>query len=248
MKTAAIIQARMGSTRLPGKVLMTLSGKTVLHYVLERCQAIEGVDVVCCAISENNDSDPVAAETERCGAIVFRGSEADVLDRYYRAAKELDADVVLRVTSDCPLIDPAVCADVLKLRETENADFACNNMPPTWPHGLDCEVFTFDWLERAAVEARDPYEREHVGPYVRTHADTRKVNLESPDFALVLHRWTLDTPEDFAFFEALWPHLPKGSKGWGYEIPLGVVRQHPNIAAINAGSVHTAERGVETAN
>jgi len=247
MKTAVIVQARMGSTRLPGKVLMTLSGKTVLHYVLERCLAIEGVDAVCCAIPESDGNGDIAAEAERCGAIVYRGSETDVLDRYYQAAKKINADAILRVTSDCPLVDPAVCAAVLNLLETERADFACNNMPPTWPHGLDCEVFTFEWLERAAREARDPYEREHVGPYVRTHANSRKVNLESPDPTMAPHRWTLDTPEDMTFFEALWPHLPEGPGGWGYEIPLGVVRRHPEIAAINAGSTHTAERGVETA-
>jgi spore coat polysaccharide biosynthesis protein SpsF (cytidylyltransferase family) len=246
MKTMAIIQARMKSTRLPGKVLKKLSEKTVLHYVIKRCQAIEKIDAVWCAIPETSENDPVAHEAECSGATIYRGSETDVLDRFYQAAKKLRADVILRVCGDSPLIDPNICAKVLKLREKNNADFACNNMPPTWAHGLDCEVFTFEWLQRAAMQARDPYEREHVGPYVRTHADALKVNLKSPDLTMTPHRWTLDTPKDLAFFEALWPHLPEGPRGWGYEVPLDIVRRYPDLATINAGSEHSAKRGVET--
>ena len=119
-KTAVIIQAHMGSTRLPGKVLMDLCGRTALSHVIERCRAIENADTVCCAVPESSENDVVAAEAERAGAVVFRGSESDVLERYYLAAKQLNADVVLRVTADCPLLDPAVSAAVLKLREAEN--------------------------------------------------------------------------------------------------------------------------------
>ncbi|MBL6933362.1 MAG: glycosyltransferase family protein [Rhodospirillales bacterium] len=219
-KTVAIVQARMGSSRLPGKVLMNLAGRTVLSHVLERCQAIDGVDSVCCAIPQGVDNDPVADEAEVAGAIVFRGSENDVLDRYYKAALALGADVVLRVTSDCPLIDPAVCADVLRLRQEEKADFATNNMPPSWPHGLDCEVFTFEWLTRAADEATQQEAREHVGPYVRNHAEARKVNLASPDASLAGHRWTLDTADDFEILTGLFARLPEGSQGWGYQAVL----------------------------
>lgn len=235
MSTACIVQARMASTRLPGKVLLGLGETTVLDHALTRCLAIPGIDGVCCAVPDTPDCDPVAAEAERVGAQVFRGSEEDVLDRYYQAARLMGVDVVLRVTSDCPLLDPDVCARVLDLRESEGADFACNNMPPSWPHGLDCEVVTFAWLERAAREADQKFEREHVMPYVRNHPDVRKVNLEGPGPATAEHRWTLDNERDYAFFQALWPRLPAGRDGWSYAAVLEIVEADPELAAINAG-------------
>jgi spore coat polysaccharide biosynthesis protein SpsF (cytidylyltransferase family) len=232
--TAVIVQARVSSTRLPGKVLKPLAGRTVLAHVLERCAAIGRADVVCCAVPEGAADEPVAAEAARAGAHVFRGSEADVLDRYYRAARELKADAVLRVTSDCPLVDPAVCDGVLALLAETGADFACNNEPPSWPHGLDCEAFPFAWLERAAREAADPYQREHVSPFIRRHPTARVVNHPAPRPGLAGHRWTLDTPADYRFLAALFERLPAGPAGWGWPAPLAVVEADPALAAINA--------------
>ena len=233
-RTAIIVQARIGSTRLPGKVLMPLGGRSVLSHVLERCQAIPGADGVCCAVPDAAENDPVAAEAEARGAAIFRGSESDVLARYLGAAEQMNASVILRVTSDCPLIDPTVCGDVLALRAGEAADYACNNMPPSWPHGLDCEAFSLDWLVRAAREATDPFDREHVTPFIRGNKEVRAVNLPSPDPGLARHRWTLDTPNDFSFFEAVWPHLPEGPDAWGCDRVLAIVEDRPDIAAINA--------------
>ena len=233
MTTAVIIQARMASTRLPGKVLLDLAGRSVLSHVIERCQDIENADVVCCAVPEGRESDPVAAEAERCGAVVFRGSETNVLDRYYQAARSLNASVVLRVTSDCPMIDPGVCAAVLDLRARENADYATNNMPPSWPHGLDCEAFTFEWLERASEQAFEPQALEHVTPFIRSHGEARKVNLSNPEGTISDHRWTLDYPEDLAFMRALFAELPSGSGVVGMEQMLEVLDAHPNISLIN---------------
>lgn len=235
MTVAVIVQARMASTRLPGKVLLDAGGTTFLDRVLTRCRAVAGADAVCCAVPESPDSDPVAAEARRLGAEVFRGSETDVLDRYWQAARALKADVVMRVTSDCPLIDPDVCDQVLRLREHTNADYACNNMPPTWPHGLDCEALTFAWLDRSAREAKRPFEREHVTQYVRNHADSRKANLPCPMGNVAHHRWTLDTPADLAFFRALFPRLPAGRAAWDWRVPLAAVEADPALAALNAG-------------
>ena len=235
MTTAVIVQARMASTRLPGKVLLEAGGTTFLDHVLTRGLAIAGADLVCCAVPDSPDSDPVAAEARRLGVEVFRGSEADVLDRYRRAAEALKADVVMRVTSDCPLIDPAVCAEVLRLRERENADYACNNMPPTWPHGLDCEVLTFAWLDYSARSATRPFEREHVTQYARNHPDSRKANLPCPAANVAHHRWTLDTPADLEFFRALFPRLPAGRAAWDWRVPLAAVEADPALAALNAG-------------
>jgi len=235
MTTAVIIQARIGSSRLPGKVLEDLHGRTVLAHVLARAAAIGEADVVCCAIPADSVNDPVAAEADSCGAHVVRGSEDDVLDRYVQAARALDAELVLRVTSDCPLIDPAVCDAVIRLCRDQNAAYACNNMPPSWPHGLDCECMPRAWLERAWREAARPSEREHVTQFLRHHPDAKKVNLPGPGGGVEHHRWTLDTPADLAFLRALFPHLPDGPEGWDWTTTLAVVEAHPEIAALNAG-------------
>ena len=234
-RTAIIVQARLGSTRLPGKVLMEMGGQTVLAHVLERCRAVAGVDVVCCAIPEGTADDPVAAAAAACGVEVARGSESDVLDRYYRASIMMGATRIMRVTSDCPLIDPALCAGVLHLLDDPGADYACNNMPSSWPHGLDCEAFSFQWLERAALEARRPSEREHVTPFLRNHPDTRKANLAGPGASVTHLRWTLDTPEDLTLMQALFSRLPVGPQGWSWEVVRDLVEREPALALINAG-------------
>ena len=235
MTTAVVVQARMASTRLPGKVLLSLAGRTVLSHVLARCHAIANSDVVCCAVPDCRGSDPVAEEAERCGAAVVRGSESDVLGRYRQAAEEVRAKVVMRVTSDCPLIDPAVCANVIALLENEDADYACNNMPPSFPHGLDCEAFTRAWLERAAHMADRPSEREHVTPFIRNHPEAKKVNLTCPDSGVADHCWTLDTEADWRFMEALFARLSDGPGGWPWRVPLGIVAADPELAELNAG-------------
>ncbi|PPR11151.1 MAG: 3-deoxy-manno-octulosonate cytidylyltransferase [Alphaproteobacteria bacterium MarineAlpha11_Bin1] len=237
-RTAVIVQARMASTRLPGKVLLPLGSTTVLDHVLTRCTAISEADIICCAVPDTKDCDPVADEVKRIGkrtgACVFRGSESDVLDRYYRAAKDVRAERVLRVTSDCPLIDPAVCDGVLQLLSDRNADYAANNMLAGWPHGLDCEAFDFEWLERAANEAGTPFEREHVTPYILTHEAALKVNLDGPGNTIAVHRWTLDTPADLEFMRALFERLPAGDAAWSYKVPLAIVEAEPGLSELNA--------------
>jgi len=232
--TAAIVQARLASTRLPGKVLLPLAGRTVIEHVLHRCSSIPGVDVVVCAVPESAECDVLAAEASRCGAMVFRGSELDVLDRYFRAARSVCANIIMRVTSDCPLIDPEVCGQVLALRERAGADYACNNMPASWPHGLDCESFTMEALECAAREARLPFEREHVTPWIRTQDRFSRVNLACPYEGMSGWRWTLDYPEDFGFMNAAfknlaaWPAIPC------LDAVVALLKARPDIAAINA--------------
>lgn len=231
--TAIIIQARMASTRLPGKVLLDLGGRTVLSHVIERGLAVDNADAVCVAVPDGADCDPVAIEAERCGASVFRGPENDVLERYYQAAAALNAGVILRITSDCPMIDPVLAARVIDLRAATGADFASNNRPPSWPHGLDCEAFTFSWLERARNEAVEPLDREHVSPYMRRHPDVRFVNLEGPGGSLTGHRWTVDYQEDLDFARALFARLPAGPPIPGMAEMLAVLRGRPDISGLN---------------
>jgi spore coat polysaccharide biosynthesis protein SpsF len=234
MTTACIVQARMGSTRLPGKIMRRLAGETVLSQVLRRCRAISGVDCVVCATVAQPSDDSVADEAERAGAIVFRGAERDVLGRYRDAARAVGADRILRVTSDCPLIDPAVCGRVLALCGKGGAEFATNNMPPSWPHGLDCEAFAMDLLARAAAAAHVPDHREHVSGWMRETPGVSRANLASDDGTLVRHRWTLDYPEDFAFFAALFPLLPSPPAIPAMAEVLAVLAAHPELASINA--------------
>src|SRR6185369_8871649 len=213
-KTVAIIQARFGSTRLPGKVLKPLGhvqGRQgiVLDHAIQRCRAIPSIDAVVIATTDREEDGAIVAAAERAGALVHRGSSEDVLSRYAGAAKRSAADVVLRVTSDCPLIDPGICERVIRLRAEMRADYASNNMPRLYPHGLDCEVFTREALDRADCAATAPYDREHVTPWLRRAADITRTSLIGPGWPAVQQRWTLDFPEDYDFFAALFPVLPQ---------------------------------------
>ena len=232
--TACIVQARMGSTRLPGKVMRPLAGTSVLHHVLRRCQAIPGVDLTVCATVNGPDGDAVAAEAAGLGVTVFRGSEHDVLERYHRAAGAVGADVIVRVTSDCPLIDPEVCGRVLAARDAAQADHATNNFEITYPHGLDCECFTRSALEHAAELASEPYDREHVTPWIRRHPGLVKANVHGPGGDVTGWRWTLDYPEDLNFFDALFRWLPPPPAIPPWTEAAAVCRDHPELLEINA--------------
>jgi spore coat polysaccharide biosynthesis protein SpsF (cytidylyltransferase family) len=234
MTTAAIVQARWASTRLPGKVLRPLRGRTVLAHVLGRAARIPGVDVVCCAVPDDVSSDPIAAEARAAGAVVFRGSETDVLGRYHGAAETVRANTVLRLTSDCPLLDPELCGRVLALLHERKADFATNNMPPSWPHGVDCEAFPAPVLARAAAEARAPYDREHVGPWMRREPGLLRVNVTGPGGPAARLRWTLDYPEDYDFLVALFAHLPAWPHVASTAEIVALLDAHPEIVSLNA--------------
>ena len=234
MTTACIVQARVSSTRLPAKVLKDLAGEPILGHVLRRCAAIPGVDVVICATVEGIESAPIAEIAGHCRALVFRGSESDVLQRYAGAARAAAADIVMRVTSDCPLIDPELCGAVLRRRAEENADYAANNLTHGFPHGLDCEAFTRAALEAAAAGATAPAEREHVTPWIRNHLGYRKAAVEGPGGAQAKWRWTLDYPEDLDFFRALFRYLPLPPAMPSWQHVGAVLEQHPELMEINA--------------
>ncbi len=197
MVTAAIVQARLGSTRLPAKVLLPLpTGRTVLEEVFHRCGQIPGVDVVVCAIPDTPDNDILLDATCIIDRWV-RGPEQDVLARYAKAAEAAGADVIMRITADCPLINPIVCHSVLSEIEMSGVDYASNTMPRTWPQGLDCQVFTRNLLKRADVLATDPDHREHVCPWMeRVPTPSKRANVTAPEDRSQL-RWTLDTLEDY---------------------------------------------------
>ena len=163
------------------------------------------------------------------------GREAALQMLFQMEASGVRADAVMRITSDCPLIDPAVCGDLIRLWRDSGADYGCINIPPTWPHGLECEIFSFAWLERAAREAVKPSDREHVSPFIRNHPEARQINMPGPGPQTVHHRWTLDQADDLTFLRALWSRLPEGPAGWPWRVPFAIVEADPALAAINAG-------------
>ncbi|MHB1218286.1 MAG: aminotransferase class III-fold pyridoxal phosphate-dependent enzyme [Alphaproteobacteria bacterium] len=234
MKTVAIIQARMGSTRLPGKVLMDLGGLPVLAWAARAARQTTGVDEVMVATSVASADDAVADWCKTAGIACHRGPEDDVLRRYVEAAAAASADVVVRLTADSPLLDPAIIAQLLYLRALEQADYSSNVDPPRWPDGLDCEAFTATALRAANELARRTVEREHVTPFLR-HNRRRfaAAVLTCPIPGLWRERWTLDTAEDLAFLRAVAARLAPDHAPSYVEI-LRVLDAEPALREINA--------------
>ena len=231
-----IVQARVGSTRLPGKVLMPLAGKPVLCHVLERCALIPGSHTVVCAIPDTDENDCLIPLIEGCGAIVARGPERDVLHRYTLAVRQVDAQTIMRVTADCPLIDPKVCGAVLDLHAEKGTDYCANNLKSTWPHGYDCEVFTRNTLELINFYEKDPYCREHVTVTMRELKGNRIANLANPLPELRKWRLTLDYEEDYYFLSAIFDHCQhfKTNEIINMTDLFILFAVHPEILKINA--------------
>ena len=208
MKTVALIQARMSSTRLPGKVLVDISGKPMLGRVVCRVRRAHSLDEVAVATSTSPADDAVAEYCKRENIVCHRGSEHDVLDRFYQAAVRLGAQVIVRITADCPLIDPEVIDRVVRVRREGDWEYTSNTLRPTYPDGLDVEAFTFAALERAWREANKPAEREHVTSFLRIVPDLRMINVENDiDLSPRALRWTVDDPKDLDFVLAIYAAL-----------------------------------------
>lgn len=240
MKTVVIIQARMGSSRLPGKVLMPLGGKPAIQHVIERARMISGVDDVLLATSVSPVDDPLVEFCHSFGVPVVRGSEDDVLDRYYQAAKAARADVVIRITGDCPLLDPVESGKVLGLFHSSGADYVSNVNPPTLPDGLDTEVFSFQTLETAWKNAVKKSEREHVTLYIYTRPEQFGIKSVKNDVDLSGYRWTLDEDKDYRMLSAIYNELGlRGKFGYLSEV-LDILRDRPETGRLN-GSVERNE-------
>ncbi|HVS39010.1 MAG TPA: aminotransferase class III-fold pyridoxal phosphate-dependent enzyme [Gemmataceae bacterium] len=207
-KAVVLIQARMGSTRLPDKVLADIAGRPMLWHVADRVRRASSVDEVVIATSTRKADDAVAAFCDGHSIACFRGDETDVLDRFYQAAKAHAADVVVRVTADCPLIDPQVIDRVIEARAAGSCDYASNTLRDTYPDGLDVEAFTFEALEKAWKEAKKPSDREHVTPYLRLSGLFRLCNVENQDAPAARgQRWTVDEQADLDFIRAVYQAL-----------------------------------------
>ena len=234
MKVVAIIQARIGSTRLPGKVLLDLAGKPMLARCVNRTRRAQTLDEVVVATTEQPTDEAIVRLCAERGCPCFRGSEDDVLDRYYRAAVEHQADVVVRITSDCPLIEPDIIDRVVQqfLDLQPEVDYACNTLPRrTFPRGLDTEVMRFDVLEQAWREDNNPAWREHVTPYIQRNPDLFRIHgvVNEVDYSHI--RWTVDTSEDLAFVRCIYNHF--GHDRFSWREVLAVLGQHLEWLEIN---------------
>ncbi len=240
MKIVVIVQARTGSTRLPGKVMMPLAGRPLLLRMLERVRAAHTRFDLVVATTTGREDEPVSLLCRENRIRCFRGHPTDLLDRHYRAARKAGADLVVKIPSDCPLIDPAVIDRVLaySLEHTESLDFVSNLHPATYPDGNDVEVIPFPVLETAWREADKDFEREHTTPFIWERPERFRIGnvvWESGHDYSMTHRWTIDYPEDYQFigrvFDELWsPERPIFS----LQDILNLLSRKPELAEINA--------------
>ncbi|MBI5297353.1 MAG: glycosyltransferase family protein [Chloroflexi bacterium] len=273
-KVVAIIQGRMSSSRLPGKILADLAGQPMLTRVFVRTSRAATVTETVFATTTDPSDDPVAEYCDFSGIPFTRGSLYDVLDRYYQAAKETKADIIVRITADCPVMDPALIDDVVNTILDGEYDFVCNRLPPPWqrtyPIGLDVEACTFKVLEKAWKEAREPQHREHAMPYFyegvqfESKVKGRKSDLRPSTFDLeqgisprgfcvaLLHhptdfgdyRWTVDTPEDLEFMRQVYARFD-GRDDFTWKEVLDLVHDEPELMKINAGVQHKTLKDID---
>lgn len=244
----AIIQARMGSSRLPGKVLKDIGGKPMLFRVVVRARRAQSLGQVVVATTTDFDDDPVFSFCQSHGFPCYRGHPWDVLDRYYQAARVFNAQTIIRLTGDCPLIDPGEIDRTVSAFHKADVDFATNRLPPPWkrttPIGMDAEVVSFNALERAWREAEAGYAREHVMPYLYEEPGRFKTLLVDHDPDLGHFRLTVDTPQDLELVRKIYANFDQSD-----EFSLGDVRSllstKPDLLRINATVVHKGYKDID---
>lgn len=231
-RVVAIIQARVGSTRLPGKTLKPLAGQPMLARVVERTRRARLLNEVVVATTRSPRDDVIADLCRQRGWPWERGSEEDLLDRYREAARARSADIVVRITSDCPLIDPGIIDAVVGEFLGGSWDYVSNTLEPrTFPRGLDVEAVSFAALDRAWRESRNSSWREHVTPYIYRHPETFRLHRVANERDLSYHRWTVDTPEDYELIRRIYDHFRGDAFTW-LEV-LGLLEEHPDWVEIN---------------
>lgn len=229
----AIIQARLGSTRLPGKVLRELNGKPMLSHILDRLSYCKEIDKVVVATSVSKNDDELAAWCQNNNVVCCRGDEKDVLARYHAAARESGADIIVRITADDPFKDPLIVDEVIKILKTEDLDFAFNNSPPTFPEGMDTEVFTFEALCQAVECCSSDFEKEHVTQFFYRNPHVFKMK----NYPFIRNassiRLTVDVEEDFRFAEEIYIRLSPNGEMFFLEDILCLLDSEPGLLNIN---------------
>lgn len=244
-KVGTILQARTGSTRLPGKVLKEIAGMTLLELQIRRLQKVAESQVLVVATTNKKEDDELAEHASSLGVKLFRGSEDDVLERYFLAAQQFDIGIVVRVTSDCPFIDPGLLDQMIRvMKQNLHLDFLTNNMPPSFPHGLNAELIRFGALKTAQEKCSSAQDREHVAGYIRDRPNVFKlknyVNDQDPDGKLKLHkyRWTVDYPEDFEFAKKVIESMPYAPEEFKWQQVLSFLESRPELCEINKMHAH----------
>ena len=236
MRVVIVVQARMTSKRLPGKVMRLVDGRPLMGYLIERLSRVELADDIVIATTTNAEDDPIVEFCEEKGVRYYRGSEHDVLARYYEAAQICHADVIVRVTSDCPLIDPAVIDQALSkyIHHYPRFEFLSNTIQRTYPRGMDVEIFSWESLEQAYHKATEEEEREHVTLYIYQNLKEEKIGMLQYPKNESSYRWTVDTQEDFELIATLLHELHKTDPHFTLEAALALMERHPEWMYINS--------------
>jgi len=229
----AIIQARVSSTRLPQKVIKKIEGKTVLEHLILRAKKVKNCDKVILATTDKKDDDVLGKIAKELNVLAFRGSENDVLDRYYQAAKLFKIDPIVRITADCPLLDPKIVEKVIDFYFSGNYDYISNTHPPTFPDGMDVEIFNFKSLEKSWKKAKLRSEREHVTAYIFKNPKLFKIGniTYEKDFSHL--RLTLDEKEDLILIRKIYKELYPKNPFFGLEWVLELFKRKPELIEIN---------------
>jgi spore coat polysaccharide biosynthesis protein SpsF len=234
MRTVCTIEARMTSSRLPGKVLLEAAGKPLLEHMVERLRRVEALDEVVIATTSETSSEPIVALADRLGIGCFRGSEEDVLARVLGAAQAYEADLIVETTGDCPLIDPGVIAHVIARFHDGDVDYCSNTMERTYPRGMDVQAFPTAVLAEVAELTNDPADREHVSLYIYEHPERyrlRSVVSERPETGAL--RLTVDTPEDYELIRTIFETLYPGDPAFDLDAILALFDEQPELADLN---------------
>ena len=234
-KTVGIIQVRLDSTRLPKKALKEIVGKPMITHLIERIKQSKKLDEIIVATTEDKSDDEVVNVIGKLNIPTFRGSYEDVLDRYFQAAKKYDADVIVRITGDCPLIDPDVVDEIIEYFNNHDFDYVSNTIKPTYPDGLCVEVFSFKALEKAWNQAELLSEREHVTPYITKHPEIFKIKNIENSVDLSDLRWCVDQQEDLDFVKEVFKSLYNKDYVFHMEEILELLDKNPDLKKINTG-------------
>ena len=235
MKIVCTIEARMRSTRLPGKVLLPVLSRPMLALMIERLQRVPEIDEIVVATTTDPGCQAIADLAGRCGVGAYRGSEEDVLDRVLQAARGAKADLIVEMTGDCPLIDPAIVSRVITEFRQQDVDYCANVLERTYPRGMDVQVFPLAVLEEVARSTDDAADHEHVSLYIYNHPERFRLHNVasglSPDAADA--RLTVDTPEDFRLVTEIFERLYPANPAFGLDDILALLAAHPSLRAIN---------------
>ncbi len=226
-----IVQARVSSSRLPGKVLKTVLGEPMILRELDRLKRSKRIDKIVVATSQDSSDDTLTEAVTLDGVAIYRGSLEDVLDRYYQCAKHYQPEHVVRITGDCPVIDWRIVDEVIETHIKEGNDYTATT--EQFPDGLDTEVLRFSALEMAWEKSKRPSEREHVTQYIKNHAEVFKIGQVDCERDLNCMRWTVDEPRDFEFIQQVYKALYPANDDFGMQAILELLEQRPEMLAIN---------------